>query len=332
MIIEINRNDVIKEHGSPSQKDKDHATIDMTTMGIIKEFTQGQYVILPKGMRILNGIYEALQRYIVRPLDFEEVVLPKMAPVDTFKKASLVDFPDGRQRQSAFPWSWDQYLLTAQPYGETEGVRGTYIWDPLQCTVFYQFFEGKTVDVSEGPIKWYDRSGPTYRNESLDSLIPGVKQREFHRSEFIFLGSKDKVIETREQILRQIESLVQALHLNYRIVVGGSCHRLEDHEVREPTSLEDIPVKDVEIYCPGYGYLEVSGNAIMGNVLTSRFSISGRNGEELWSGCSGIGLNRMIYAIVSNQRTTDFSPLLSEKQKSQKENVKLYEGGAYSTP
>lgn len=309
MVIEVNRNDVIKEYGSPCFKDNE-SEIDLIGRGLIGEFNQGQYVILPKGMKILNGIYDVLQKYLVEPLDFEEVVLPKMAPVETFEKASLVDFSDGRQRQSSFPWSWDQYLQAVKPFGETEGVKETFILDPLQCTIFYQFFEGKKVDVSEKPVKWYDRSGPTYRNESLDSLFPGVKQREFHRSELVFLGTQEQVIDTRECALKQIEFLCQSLDLNYRLVVGGSCHRLEDHEVREPTSLEDIPVKDVEIYCPGYGYLEVSGNAIMGSVLTSRFSIAGTNGEELWSGCSGLGLNRMMYAIVSNDKTAKLSELL----------------------
>ena len=312
MVIKTyNRNDVLKIHGT---KPEDREATDMIAMDFLSEFTHGQYVILPKGMKILNGIYEALQKYVVQPLNFEEVVLPKMAPVDTFKKASLVDFPDGRQRQSANPWKWDPQLEAVVPFGETDGVEEMYILDPLQCTVFYQFLEGQTENVSEGPKKWYDRSGPTYRNESLDSLFPGVKQREFHRAEFIFLGTKDQVIQAREDALGQIESLCQALDLHYRIVVGGSCHRLEDHEVREPTSKEDIPVKDIEIYCPGHGYEEVSGNAIMGNVLTSRFSISGPHGEELWSGCSGVGLNRMMTAIVSNDRTTELSALLRPRK------------------
>lgn len=299
MATKFERNEVIKEHGSPIH---DNKPVDLTKIGIIEEFGPGQYVILPKGTKLLNKIYEAMQEHIVRPLNFEEVVLPKMAPVDTFEKASLVDFPDGKQRQTEFPWSWDQYLCAVNPFGETEGVKETYVLDPLQCTVLYQFLKGKTVDVSDGPVKWYDRSGPTYRNESLDSLMPGVKQREFHRAEFMFLGTEEQVTETREQALQQVESLCQSFGLGYRIVVGGSCHRLEDHEVREPTSIEDIPVKDVEVYCPGYGYLEVSGNAVMGNTLTSRFSISGNNEEELWSGCSGIGLNRMMYAIATNGR------------------------------
>ena len=298
--MKINRADTIKEHVSDPSRFEDCPPVDLEEKGIIGEFTTGQYVILPKGMQILNRIYELLNEYVTKPLNFEEVVLPKMAPVGTFKKASLVDFPDGKQRQTNFPWTWDQYLLAAVPFRETEGVKETYILDPLQCTVFYQFFEGKTVDVTKKPLKWYDRSGPTYRNENLKDLFPGVKQREFHRSEFVFLGTKEQVIQTREQTLKQLEALCQYLKLNYRIVVGGSCHRLEDHEVREPTSMEDIPVKDIEIYCPDYGYLEVSGNALMDNVLTSRFSISGSNGEELWSGCSGVGLNRLMYAMISN--------------------------------
>jgi len=298
--MKFQRAEILKEYVSDPSKYGDHPKVDLFARGILGKFTPGQFVILPEGMKILNRIYDLLQKYLVQPMGFEEVVLPKMAPVDTFRKASLVDFPNGRQRQSAFPWSWDQYLLKATPFGKTKGVKETYLLDPLQCTVFYQFFEGKTVDVSERPIRWYDRSGPTYRNESLYSLFPGVKQREFHRAEFIFLGTEEQVIESRELALKQIEALCQSLGFNYRIVVGGSCHRLEDHEVREPTSLENILVKDIEIYCPGYGFLEVSGNAIMDDVLTSRFSISGANGEKLWSGCSGIGLNRLMYAIVSN--------------------------------
>jgi len=209
MVIKINRNDVLKEYGSPCSEAQ---KIDLT--GIIEEFTTGQYVILPKGMEILNDIYELLQKYVVKPLNFEQVALPKMAPVETFEKASLVDFPDGRQRQSDFPWSWDQYLLTVVPFGETKGVEEPYILDPLQCTVFYEFFKGKTVEVSEKALKWYDRSGPTYRNESLESLVPGVKQREFHRAEFIYLGTQDQVIEARESALGQIESIFQDLDRN----------------------------------------------------------------------------------------------------------------------
>ena len=48
----------------------------------------------------------------------------------------------------------------------------------------------------------------------------------------------------------------------------------------------------------------------MGNVLTSRFSISGANGEELWSGCSGIGLERMVYGVVCNHVTAKLSTSL----------------------
>ena len=42
-------------------------------------------------------------------------------------------------------------------------------------------------------VKVYDESGPTYRNEDLDKLKPLVRQREFHRSEFIYIGSKNLI-------------------------------------------------------------------------------------------------------------------------------------------
>lgn len=296
--IPTKEGEIIKEHIIPSAVQGNNETVDLVKMQILGEFGMGQYVILPKGMHILNKIYSLLHRYITEPIKFSEVVLPKVAGVETFKRASLLEH-------------WGSFLLAISPYSDTEGIEDKKITDPLQCTVFYQYLEGRTVDVSGGPIKWYDRSGPTYRNENLNNLLPGVRQYEFHRAEFIYLGTNEQVIETREQCLNQLEQLCNDLGLGYRVVVGAGCHRLREDEISVPNSLEEIQIKDVEVYCPGYGFLEVSGNSALGNVLTSRFSITGNKGERLSSGCSGLGLDRMIYAIVANYGVDKLPELIS---------------------
>jgi len=271
---------------------------DLFDSEIIGEFVKnsGQYLILPKGAMILNGLKNLLVEYIKKLVGFDEVILPKIAPVDSFRKADIL----GR---------WDDYLISVKPFSRTNGVKEEYIMDPLQCTVFYQFHENKKIDVSKGPRKWYDHSGPTYRNEDSDKIFPSVKQREFHRAEFIYLGLREQVIETREKCLTQLEKLCVDLGLKYRIVVGSGCYQLKDGEIKMPESLEEIPIKDLEIYCPGYSnkdrkpYLEVVGSSILANTMTSRFNINGKNREELWSGCTGIGLNRLMYAVISNYGT-----------------------------
>jgi seryl-tRNA synthetase len=271
---------------------------DLFESEIMGEFVKnsGQYLILPKGAMVLNGLKNLLVEYVRDSVGFEEVVLPKIAPVDSFRKADIL----GR---------WDDYLISAKPFSRTNGVKEEYIMDSLQCTVFYQFHENKRVDVGRGPRKWYDHSGPTYRNEDSNKIVPSVKQREFHRAEFIYLGTREQVIETREKCLAQLEKLCVDLGLKYRIVVGSECYRLKDGEIKMPESSEEIPIKDLEIYCPGYSnkdgepYLEVGGSSILANTMTSKFNINGKNGEELWSGCTGIGLNRLMYAVISNHGT-----------------------------
>jgi len=278
---------------------------------IIGEFVKGsgQNVILPKGTRILKGIYSLLNDYMKEAVGFEEVVLPKIAPVDTFRKARIVG-------------KWDDYLESVKPFGKTNGVAEEYLMDPLQCTTFYQFLEGKVVDVSDGPIKIYDRSGPTYRNEDLDKIKPLVKQREFHRSEFVYVGTKEQVIETREKCLSQMEKICNDLGLNYRIVVGTGCFQLDNGDVDMPETMEEIPIKDLEIFCPGYknptdgsSYLEVVGSSVLADMQTSRFNIKDKNGENLWSGCTGIGLERLMYTLITNYGTNvDVNKIMGEQR------------------
>jgi seryl-tRNA synthetase len=253
-------------------------------------------VILPKGTRLLGAIRTLLDKRITKPLDFEEVALPKIAPVSTFEKAGIL----GR---------WDDYLLSVKPFSNTNGVTDEYLMDPLQCIALYQFFENRSLDAKDLPIRWFDSSGPTYRNEDSDKIIPLVKQREFHRAEFMYVGTKTQVIYIREECLARLEQLCIDLELKYRIVVGAGCYQTKKGEFETPESLREIPIKDLEIVCPGHGnrngeqYLEVVGSSILGKILTSRFNITGTDGSGLWSGCTGIGLERMMFALITNYGT-----------------------------
>ena len=291
MTKEYREGDVIKEVGVTKWFNQIFEEVDLIKLEFLAELTKGHYVILGKGMRILNKMYDALKSVVEIPLGFEEVALPKIAPVITFEKAALLPH-------------WNPHLLSVNPYTTTDGIEDECIMDPLQCTVVYQLLQGKQIDVSDNPLKWFDRSGPTYRNEDLDDLLPGVKQREFHRAEFVYIGTKEQVIDMRESCLSQLELLCKRLGFAYRVVVGAGCHRFEEDEKTYTNNEREIQVKDIEIYCPGYkhGFLEVSGNSVVGNKLTRRFSILGKEGEELWSGCSGVGLDRMLYTVASYQQ------------------------------
>ncbi|MCI0503661.1 hypothetical protein L0Y65_03020 [Candidatus Micrarchaeota archaeon] len=261
--------------------------------GIIADFVDGsgQYVILPKGTKMMNAIRTLLGREIGGRMGFEEITLPKIAPLDTFRKADILG-------------KWDDYLIAATPYAGTRGVADTYLLDPLQCTAVYQFLENREMSAEILPLRWLDCSGPTYRNEDSTRFEALVRQREFHRFELAYIGTREQVIGIREECLARLEALLMELGLGYRISVGSGCYQIRDGELDTPQAPEEIPIKDLEVYCPGReengAFLEVAGCAVLAATMTSRFKIREKDGNALWSGCTGVGLERMVYALVAN--------------------------------
>ena len=256
---------------------------------IIQNLKPGHHILMPKATKNIDKFLELLDKKITKKLEFEKVILPKIVPLTTLKKAGVLG-------------NWDNYLLIVTPLSKTKGITETYVLDPLQCLSFYQYFENKIINTKKGPIKWCDYSGPTYRNEDFKRLKPLTRQREFHRAEFIYIGTKEQVIKTREQCVLQLESVCKELHFQYRIVVGSGCYELTGNEPA-PTSLEEIPIKDIEVYIPQTkSWLELAGCSVLETNLTSRFNIQSETGEKLWSGCTGIGLERLTYSTIANNK------------------------------
>lgn len=251
----------------------------------------GIFVILPEGQRILEVFKSIINNKLIQKLQYNKLSLPKISPTETFKKANALK-------------KWDDYLEKVLPYSKTKGIKEEYILEPLQCIPLYQYLENKSLN---NILKIIDDSGPTYRNEDLDKIKPLVKQREFHRTELIYIGKKDEVINQRETILEIFEDLLNELNIAHRIVVGNECYKLSKNEIIIPKTLEEIQVKDIELFIPnGFRnnknepYLEVIGACILGNLQTKRFNITDNNKNYLWSGCVGIGQERLIYSFLAN--------------------------------
>jgi seryl-tRNA synthetase len=252
----------------------------MDTTDLVKEMAQGQYLFLPKAVRKLNQIKKLIQKYVQDEVGFEEVWIPKTIPEKTI----------GEDRANILG-IWDQYLLAVNPYGETEGLEETHILDPLQCLALYQALENETLESL--PLRYFDVSGPTYRNEDISKIEVLVKQREFHRAEFVYIGTPAQVRETRDGCLGQLVNLCTDLGLEHRVVEGDGCYQ------------ENGDIKDIEVYIPQDNlWLEVAGAAVLYEHLVKAFNITFPQ-QELWSGCTGIGLERMLYSVLSYEVDLD---------------------------
>jgi len=87
--------------------------------------------------------------------------------------------------------------------------------------------------------------------------------------------------------------------------------RMQD-EAQQP---DEVPVQDIEVPLSSYrperfrpswaadfderfDLREISGCSAEGSHLTESFRITSTDGQELWSGCCGIGLNRLVAAYL----------------------------------
>jgi seryl-tRNA synthetase len=248
----------------------------------------GLFIFPKKGESLLFALTQYVTRKIIGKFSFDKIILPKMSPISTYAKANVLG-------------KWDFYLEKVSPFDDTNGVKEDYILEPLQCIPFYQSLEGKELSINK-PIKVFDCSGPTYRNEDLDKVKPMVKQREFHRSEFIYIGKQKDIVNLRENIIKELMAIFNDLGMRYRLVVGTGCFELSENEIVFPETSEEIPIKDIELYIPSTNsWLEVVGASVLWNIQTKRFNIKSKNNEELWSGCVGIGLERLMYSFLAQK-------------------------------
>jgi len=254
----------------------------------------GLFITLPKGQKILNAIINILKDEVAKKQEFEEYSFPKLIDSRICNQAKIMG-------------KWDDYLLAVKSYGKTNGINQMMLLDPLQCTPFYSYLENKKFTDKDLPLKAFDVSGPTYRNEDKAELNPMVKQLEFRRMEFVYFGFENDVIKLRENILRRIEFISSKLSMPFRRVIGTGCYEVTSSLIRYPDKMETIPIIDLEMKLTKSVYrrkekisfLEVAGASVLRDQQTSRFKITNHT-KSIWSGCVGIGLNRLMYAFLSN--------------------------------
>lgn len=172
--------------------------------GWIKKFPgRGQWFYTPPMAALCRAFESLLIEKVVEPLGFEECLFPKLIPLSImYKMRYLEGLPEGMYYCSApkrdpelFKKFKNELIIKKEiPINLLkEGLRDpSYVLAPAQCEPFYEFLSHEVVDKSELPIKFFDRSGWTYRWEAggakgLDRV------HEFQRIEMVWLGTPEDV-------------------------------------------------------------------------------------------------------------------------------------------
>jgi seryl-tRNA synthetase len=286
--------------------------------------TKGKWFYKPEITAIFRAMEKIAVNEILEPLGFQEVIEPHHVPFDVWiKTGHMTGSPNEiyyvSEPKTRDPEEWEKfrdyvYITHKVDTEELEKLTATpnagicY----AQCPIMYWALSNTTIASDSLPVKIYDRSANSNRYESGGRH--GIERvDEFHRLEPIYLGTPEQLQDLREKLIQRYKHVFNdILELEWRMSWVTPWYLQQSGQLGPDESQGD-KIKgtiDFEAYMPYRGsrkeseWLEFQNLSIIGDKFTKTFNIKPQKGE-LWSGCSGIGLERWTAAFLA-QKSLDF--------------------------
>lgn len=290
------------------------ATEEASKLGWVKKFPgKGQWFYGPQLIALQRAIEDIFLEKLVYKLDFIECMWPKLIPIPVMNKMRYLEgLPEGMYYCSAprrNPEIFEKFKQELVINKETptkllkEGLKDpSYVLAPAQCEPFYEFFSHEVIDEDEMPIKFFDRSGWTYRWEAggakgLDRV------HEFQRIELVWMGTPEQVEDIRDSTLHISQDIANEMELEWYTEVGDDPFYLEGRKTEERgIEFPDIPKYEMRLVAPTQdkGVAVISAN-IHGTHFTEGFSIKEAHNHRIWTGCTGVGISRWIFGFLAQK-------------------------------
>ena len=223
---------------------KGDPTEEAAKLGWVKKFPgRGQWFYAPPLVALQRAMEDIFIEKLVNKLDFDECMFPKLIPLPIMERMKYLEgLPEGMYYCSAprrDPITFDKFRDELVIKREVpidllkEGLKDpSYVLAPAQCEPFYEFLSHQVVDKKDLPIKFYDRSGWTYRWEAggakgLDRV------HEFQRAELVWLGTPEQTEKLRDETVNISHKLADEMELDWYTEVGDDPFYLEGRSRRE---------------------------------------------------------------------------------------------------
>ncbi|MCS7131992.1 MAG: serine--tRNA ligase, partial [Hadesarchaea archaeon] len=231
-------------------------------LGWVAEFPgRGQWIYTAPYAKLLQALEDLIIDRIALKLGFEEVLFPKLIPLEVMQKMPgyLDELPEGmyyvcpppREPEVFVNFKRKLKLTKRLPLDELRKClkEPTYVLAPAQCEPFYEYFSRKRVKVEDMPIKFFDRSGWTYRWEGggVEGII---RTQEFRRIEFVFIGRPEDVIDIRDAVRDKSIELASELGLRWRLLVATPFYMREGGIEEDITDSRKVATYDLEVKLP----------------------------------------------------------------------------------
>ena len=289
-------------------------TKEAVKRGWVKPFPgRGQWFYGPEITALERALEELIIERVIEKLGFQECLFPKLIPIEVLDKMKYLEgLPEGMYYVSApkrDPETFTKFKNDLMINKEVpidllkEGLKDPgYVNAAAQCEPFYQFFSHEVIDESEFPIKFYDKSGWTYRWEGggakgLDRV------HEFQRIETVWLADPEEVTKIRDATLELSHELANDLELEWYTEIGDDPFYLEGRKSDDRgIEFPDIPKYEMRLKVPGRekGVAVVSAN-VHGTHFIEGFSIREAHNHRIWTGCTGWGITRWLFGFLSQK-------------------------------
>jgi len=293
---------------------EDDPTEEAAKLGWVKKFSgRGQWFYAPPFVALQRAIEEIVLEKLVYSMEFEECLFPKLIPIPVMDRMKYLEgLPEGmyycsapRRDPGIFNKFRDELAIKREVPIDLlkEGLKDpSYVLAPAQCEPFYEFLSHQVVDEKDLPIKFFDRSGWTYRWEAggakgLDRV------HEFQRIELVWLGTPEQTEKLRDQTVDISHKIADELELEWYTEVGDDPFYLEGRKVEDRgIEFPDIPKKEMRLVVPGEkkGVAIVSAN-IHGTHFVEGFSVKETHNHRIWTGCTGVGITRWVFGFLAQK-------------------------------
>ena len=279
--------------------------------------TKGKWFYRPQIAAILKTMQKIAIEEILKPLGFQEIIESQIVPFDVWLKTGHMEGMPGEFYYVSEPKTrdteaWERFVDLAKitkevPTEELEKNLSTPTAGLCyaQCPLIYWSFKGKTISEKSLPVLVYDNTSISARYESGGRH--GIERvDEFHRVEPVYIGTREQLLGLREKMLDRYKHVFNNIFgLEWRMAWVTPWYMQQSGKIGDKGT-QDTGTIDFESYMPYRGdrkkseWLEFQNLSILGDKYIKAFNIKAQK-SELWSGCSGIGLQRWTTAFLAQK-------------------------------
>ena len=293
-------------------------TEEMVKLGWLKQGpTKGKWFYRPQSTAIMKTMQKIAIEEILKPLDFKEIISSHIVPFDIWLKTGHMQGMPGEFYYISEPATrdsekWEHFVdLTKITKEIPEEELKKNLATPkqglcyAQCPMIYWSFKSKTISEKSLPVLVYDNTAISSRYESGGRH--GIERvDEFHRIEPIYIGTSEQLLSLRDKMLECYKHVFNNIFdLEWRMARVTPWYMQQAGEIGDE-STTDTGTIDFEAYIPYRGnrvkseWLEFQNLSILGDKYIKAFNIKAQK-SHLWSGCSGIGLERWVTAFLAQK-------------------------------